>query len=225
MMVVLATTLTGACWWACSNWGSWCGFCARSWVAFWRAPAGCWPLAASMTNTPLGAAWLAADSLTRWLPGLALGLLVYGATAKLKRPYVFPVLLLLALAVFYGVVALTHTPLADLRAGNWLFASAGTVSPWQFPLRPGLLAQVDWAVLAGQLPALLPVALISVIALLLNTSGLELIVKKDLDLNRELVAAGLGNGRRPAGRVGGLSRHQFVHAQPHPERRAAAGGR
>ena len=207
MLVVLATTLTGALMLVLGLFklGQLVRFLPYPVMGGFLAGTG-WLLAIGgvkvMTTQPLGAAWLQAESLTRWLPGVVLGLVIYAATSRLKRPYVFPALLVLALAGFYALVALTRTPLADLRAGNWLFASTGPVSPWQFPLQPSLLAQVDWAVLAGQLPAVLPVALISVIALLLNTSGLELIVKKDLDLNRELVAAGLGN--LVAGPLGGL---------------------
>jgi SulP family sulfate permease len=207
MLIVLATTLTGALMLALGLFklGQLVRFLPYPVMGGFLAGTG-WLLAIGgigvMTTTPLSVAWLEAANLMHWLPGVALGLIIYAATARLKRPYVFPAVLLLALAGFYGLVAYTQTPLADLRTGNWLFASAGTVSPWQFPLRPGLLAQVDWPVLLAQLPALLPVALISVIALLLNTSGLELIVKKDLDLNRELVAAGLGN--LAAGVLGGL---------------------
>ena len=62
--------------------------------------------------------------------------------------------------------------------------------------------------LLQQIPALIPVAIISVIALLLNTSGLELIVKKDIDLNRELVAAGIGN--IVGGAIGGLVGYQAI---------------
>jgi SulP family sulfate permease len=67
---------------------------------------------------------------------------------------------------------------------------------------------VDWQVLLNQIPALIPVALICVIALLLNSSGMELIIKKDIDLNRELITAGVGN--LAAGMMGGLAGFQDV---------------
>jgi SulP family sulfate permease len=53
-----------------------------------------------------------------------------------------------------------------------------------------------------QLPALIPIAIITVVGLLLNSSGMELIIKKEIDFNRELVAAGAGN--LAAGLFGGL---------------------
>jgi len=55
------------------------------------------------------------------------------------------------------------------------------------------LSQANWPVIAGQAIGLAPVLIVSTIALLLNANGLELIVKKDVDLNRELITAGIGN--------------------------------
>ena len=47
--------------------------------------------------------------------------------------------------------------------------------------------------LLAAIPAAVPAILVSLIALLLNASGLELVVKQDIQLNRELLAAGAGN--------------------------------
>ena len=62
--------------------------------------------------------------------------------------------------------------------------------------------------LFDQIPALIAVSIISGIALLLGSSGMELIVKKDIDLNRELVTAGIGN--LAAGVLGGLVGFQDI---------------
>jgi SulP family sulfate permease len=66
------------------------------------------------------------------------------------------------------------------------------------------LDQVDWSALLNNLDKLIPVPLVSLIAFLLNATGLELIAKRDIDLNRELRVTGLANlvsglGGGPAG--------------------------
>lgn len=207
MMIVVATMLTGALLLALGAWklGRLIRFLPYPVMGGFLAGTG-WLLAIGgvgvMTNLPFGGQWLEPSVLTLWLPGVALAVVIYIATSRSNKPYVFPTLLALAVALFYGLAGLTNTSLDGLRAGQWLFEPPAAFNVWQFPLRPALLAQVDWAVLLGQLPKLIPAAIISVIALLLNTSGLELIAKKDIDLNRELVAAGIGN--LAAGPLGGL---------------------
>ena len=161
-----------------------------------------------MTSLPFGTQWLEKNAITHWLPGVILALLVSFATQKIKKPYTFPALLILAGLVFYGIAGVTQTSIVQLQAEGWLLDAFSSGSVWQFPLRPAIVSQVDWGVLLRQIPALAPAAIISVIALLLNTSGLELIVKKDIDLNRELVTAGIGN--LVAGPLGGLIGYQSI---------------
>jgi SulP family sulfate permease len=55
------------------------------------------------------------------------------------------------------------------------------------------LAEVDWNLVLAQIGSMVIVLFISAIALLLNTSSLELVTEEDMDLNHELRAAGTGN--------------------------------
>jgi SulP family sulfate permease len=90
----------------------------------------------------------------------------------------------------------------QLNAAGWLVGSIPAESLSRFPLSPGMVSRVDWPVLVRQIPNLVPVSIISVIALLLNAGGLELLIKRDINLNRELVVAGVGN--LAGGALGGL---------------------
>ncbi len=60
---------------------------------------------------------------------------------------------------------------------------------------------IDWGLIRASAISLASVMLISLAALLLNISGIELAVGKDIDLNRELRTVGLGNVL--AGSLGG----------------------
>ncbi len=161
-----------------------------------------------MVNTQIGPEWLLPAALTLWLPGAALGVAIHYLTKKINKPYTIPLLMLAASLLFYGVTWLLGTSLDQLRAGGWLLDAMVSGETFQSPFTPDIISQVDWGVLLQQAPALAPVAIISVIGLLLNSSGMELVIKKDLDLNRELVVAGLGN--LLSGLAGGLTGFQDI---------------
>ncbi len=141
------------------------------------------------------------DQWMRWVPGLVLGAVMLFATERFKHPLTLPVTFALAFAGFYLLAVLTRTNLAQLSSGGWLLGPFPAGSLWQFPFSPAMLSQVNWAALVSQWPNLATVPLVSVVALLLNASGIELVVKRDIDLDRELFAAGAGN--LAGGLVGG----------------------
>lgn len=147
-------------------------------------------------------------ALKLWIPGFILGALIYFASQKIKKPYIIPALMLIATILFYLVAWSMDLSVATLRSEGWLLDSYLSAGTGELALSPTLLSQVDWSALFNQVPALISVALISVIGLLLNSSGMELIVKKDIDLNRELTVAGVGN--IAAGMTGGLVGFQDV---------------
>lgn len=78
------------------------------------------------------------------------------------------------------------------RSGGWLLGSLPRGGLWPaFTLNN--LAQVDFLTLLSRLPDILTVALLSVVGMLLNLNGIELGVRRDLDMNRELMVEGTGN--------------------------------
>ena len=161
-----------------------------------------------MAGLPIGAGWLTPGILLQWLPGTLLGIFIYISVNRTQKSMFLPGLLGAAAAVFYVVVIARGLPFTQLEAQGWVVGAVPQNSLANFPLSPANLAQVNWSLLWNQLPHLVPVVLISVIALLLNCGGLELFLKKDLDLNRELLAAGTGN--LLAGLVGGPVGYQSI---------------
>ncbi len=159
-------------------------------------------------NVPFGPGWLETGVLVHWLPGGILGLLIYFAVRKFNRTFTLPLILIIAGIGFYVVAWMMNLSFAELQAGDWLLGSFPAGSLYKFPLNSEILYQVNWPVLIQELPAMAPATIVSVIALLLNSSGLELIIKKDIDLNRELAAAGVGN--LAAGFFGGLIGYQAI---------------
>jgi len=131
--------------------------------------------------------------LIRWLPGFVMALALWWSLNRSSHPLILPGFFVGGSAVFYLIFWLSGTPLAEISAQGWLLGPFPDGASWQFPLQPAYLAQVQWDVVLSNIPNILPVLFIGVITFLLNVSGLELVVKKELDLDREMMVGGVGN--------------------------------
>jgi SulP family sulfate permease len=156
-----------------------------------------WPLIAGavglMTDAPLTLGLFDPALLWRWVPGILFTIALAVITARVSHPLTIPGLIVAAMILFYLVIWVTGTPMTALADQGWLFKFESGGGQWRFPFAPSVLAQVQWPVLLANLPKLAPVLVIGVVILLLNVTGTELIVKQDIDLNRELIAAGVSN--------------------------------
>ncbi len=140
--------------------------------------------------------------LRQWLPSLVFGAVLLVVNQRSRSPLIMPGLIIGSMLVFYLIVWMLHLPIEQLRADGWLLAQFPAGGTWRFPFSVDFLAHADWPLILSHLVSLVPILIISVVAMLLNINALELIVKHDIDLNRELLVAGVGN--IAAGLVGGL---------------------
>jgi SulP family sulfate permease len=134
----------------------------------------------------------AGGMLLRWVPGILFALLLLFTLRRSSHFLVIPVALLAGAAAFYVTLAFTGTSLAEAEIQGWLLGPFPEGSLWQ-PLTPSLLSQVDWRAILPQVGSAATIVIISAISLLLNDSGLELTVHRDLDLDHELRSAGVAN--------------------------------
>lgn len=135
---------------------------------------------------------LSPDALVQWLPGLLLGALLTVALRRYSHFLLLPGILVVATALFYLCLWIGGISLAEARHQGLLLATLPSGTLWQ-PLSPAMLTQVDWRVLGAQMGTLIAIPILCTIAILLNGSGFELIRRRDLDFNRELRVAGIGN--------------------------------
>ncbi len=103
-----------------------------------------------------------------------------------------PATIAAALVLFNLAVWLTGISHVTLRAEHWLMTLPSGHALWP-PLTPADLALVDWRAIAGQTLSLATVPVLAIISTLMNATGIELDARRDLDLDRELRAAGIGN--------------------------------
>lgn len=133
-----------------------------------------------------------ADTLPHWIFGAIFGVSLVIATRRSRKVWLVPAILILAMVIFYGYVALTGQSLTELHQVGLLLGPFDQTALWN-PLTPAIFSSVNWALLVGQIPSLLGMIIVSTLALLLTSSALELIVNEDVDLEQELVASGIAN--------------------------------
>ena len=121
-------------------------------------------------------------------------------TARTSSGVLLPLAVVATIAVFNAVVLFLGISQIELKQFGWIIiVPAQDVWP---PFALSDLALLDWtAVGAGLLYAPF-VVLVTVAAAMMNVSGIEVQLKGDVDLNRELRSMGLGNTF--SGLVGGI---------------------
>lgn len=123
---------------------------------------------------------------------LIFALVLLWSLGRFASPATGPLVMLGAGLLFYGMLTVIGLPVEQARAMHWLPAmppSGGLALPSPLDVFSG----ADWWIVAHTLPAIASVVLLSMIGLLLNTSGLEVATRCEIDADREMRTAGLAN--------------------------------
>jgi len=141
--------------------------------------------------------------LLKWVPGIIFAVLLLIVLRRSSSFMIMPVMIFIAIGIFYLISGLTGTSISEASAGGWLLGPFPGGRLWR-PVTLAYLSRVHWLSIWQQLGNIGMIVVISVISLLLNISGVELIAQQDMDLNRELKVAGFANlaaglGGSPAG--------------------------
>jgi SulP family sulfate permease len=123
--------------------------------------------------------------------GLAFGLSLH--LWQKVRPGPSPVLLAIFISFVAFYLALPLLGLDMATATNLGLLPQLGIDTGGFSLSPAMLTQIDWPVVARTAPTLAAVALIGLLGLLLNITGVELAAKRDVDSSHELRISGLAN--------------------------------
>jgi SulP family sulfate permease len=127
-----------------------------------------------------------AEKLALWLPGLALALTTLAASKFIRNGMALPVAIGAALAVFAAYLWATGQSLADAeRTGLLLGGIEEGTRLWPvFTLAD--ISLIRWDLLAQQIPQLCTIPLVSAISFLLVSSGMEAMLRRDVDMRHEL---------------------------------------
>ena len=142
-----------------------------------------------------------------WLPWLGVSLGMVAVSRLSSGGLAIPVLLVLALVGFYAATGAVGMDFAQMRAAGLLLGPFEGAS-FLDGLGVGILADVHWWPILAQAPVIATIIGVSMLGMLLNASGLELAIEREIDFERELKGVGLAN--IAAGLVGGLGGYHIL---------------
>ena len=131
-------------------------------------------------------------TLVKWIPGVIFGIVIFCLLIRWSHFLILPGGIVIGAAIFYGVLVVQGTTVEEAKISGFLISGVPKEGLWPvFSLSD--LGLVDWQTVWQQMPAVFTVALVSIIGMLLNMSGIEFATRGELDMNKELMGAGLGN--------------------------------
>jgi sulfate permease, SulP family len=146
----------------------------------------------SLAAGPPGLHLLETQNLLHWVPGMAYALFLAAVSRYVRHHMAIPVALCAGVIVFYLAITLAGVSPAAAGDEGLLLGPFPEAGMW-LPLNGESLAQIEWRAIWGEGSNILAILTMSVISLLLNASGMELELRHDMDLNRELKVTGLAN--------------------------------
>jgi len=141
--------------------------------------------------TPLNL--LKQEPLVLLAPALGFAVLMLALEKRITHWLFTPGFLVCSVLVFYVVLLATGTSIEQAAQGYWLPSLSDNDLSFFPVITPDQLSLIDWYAILGQTAAFAVLAMLSVVMLLLDVSGIEVIIDRDLDPNRELKAAGAVN--------------------------------
>lgn len=129
-------------------------------------------------------------TLLQWLPGFLFGLLLLLLARRSKSVLTLPAAIAGGVLLFYILLVASGLSITEARASGWLFDGAGGRRLW-LPFSAQSFAAVRWEFIPPILGKLGSLVLVSLLAVLLNISGIELFTGADLDPDRELKMLGV----------------------------------
>jgi sulfate permease, SulP family len=128
-----------------------------------------------------------------WLPGMLFAITLTIITRRYSHWAVFPSYIVGTIALFFTGLWLTGTSIASAVEQGWLIDAPSQSGLWQPMNLLDVIPQVNWFVILQTLPSAVPVVLLSVVSVLLNSSAIEIAVQGEMKLDRELKAFGISN--------------------------------
>jgi SulP family sulfate permease len=119
-------------------------------------------------------------------------LALFAGQARGSDALVLPGIILIALLAFNIATAILGMSTDTLRADGWLISLPESGKLWP-PIGIADLANVEWRAIAAGLIGMPTVVILTMAALLMNATGIELDSNRDVDLDQELRSVGIMN--------------------------------
>jgi sulfate permease, SulP family len=129
-------------------------------------------------------------ALTQLVVSAVFGVSLFLALRRFRLPFTAPLMLLISVGLFYLVIKAMGISLETVRSNGWLQnVVAGGDATHFSPLQN--IRFTPWHLLVKEWSILVSIILTSIVSILLTASALEIASGEEIDLNRELGAAGI----------------------------------
>jgi SulP family sulfate permease len=136
--------------------------------------------------------YFTSEMLIRWVPGAVFAVALLIIYHYISHYLLLPFVLTIGIGLFYIVVFFNGVSVTELESGGYLLGPFPEEDLFAgLPLKH--LSGFDWNLFLVTLPAIGTMMILNAISVLFNYSGLELIIKQDVDLDRELKMTGISN--------------------------------
>lgn len=134
------------------------------------------------------------DILWRWLPAVLAAAFIRWAILHWFKSLAMPLAIFVLLGVFFATAALLGLSPSELMADGWLVGPFPESQPtlWN-PVLLERSAEIDWALVVQHLASIGTITMLSAVSLMLTASGLSVLLRDNVDINRELTVAGAAN--------------------------------
>ncbi|MDE0310420.1 MAG: SulP family inorganic anion transporter [Acidiferrobacterales bacterium] len=131
------------------------------------------------------------SSLVLWLPGAMYGLVLFFAMRRWKNALILPFSVVVLVGAYHLVFVALGLSIEDARDSKLLLNSVEGVL-WPV-ITPTDLAKVDWNAVIDQIPNLLVLIFVALVCVVMSLAGLETLVGRELNWDREFSAAGISS--------------------------------
>jgi SulP family sulfate permease len=155
-------------------------------------------------NLPL---LISSQGLIKLLPGIIIALMMFFLSKTTRHLILVPLIILCSICLFYsGLWVLDVSHETALKLGIVMQINTGEY--FNLLNISNIIPKLDYSIIFEHKWTIFSIIFITSIALLLNLSSLELIIKNDIDLDKELKLCGTGN--IVSGLFGGIVGYQML---------------
>ena len=135
---------------------------------------------------------LESDIMTRWLPAMILALCILALRARVQSTLVLPGVIVASVLLFYFWAHGLVGDIDKVAEAGWLLPDVANALRWTLP-DLSAIARIDPAILVAIAGDILTLTVVFTLNLFLRASAQEIIVQRELDLNRECIVNGAAN--------------------------------
>ncbi|MGD1897102.1 MAG: SulP family inorganic anion transporter [Phormidesmis sp.] len=128
----------------------------------------------------------------QWLPGLLLAIYLLIITRHRSHSLAVASSLIVAIALFYACLGFTGISLSQANTEGLTLGIPPLQTTWQL-LSWSDLSQIHWQAIGSQWMCSGTVSVLTAVLLLMNVKGMQVVLKRDIDINHELKVAGSAN--------------------------------